>query len=171
MLLCSAALTIAVPSLLVSQGFEWRSWGGSIGLRRDLLAGSRSLTTYPNICGMYCTGFHSHNASLTGMEVWLLSSLYLLVQAIVHCGSMFTVIWLSHLPALLQCRPVLFLWLVQQRGMNFQCQSKASPNWCPFSFHHLLKTVLFRLAWTMTFWLNIAKNRSTKTMIPFTNTV
>src|SRR6218665_3530991 len=82
---------------------------------------------------MYCTGFHSHNASLTGMEVWLLSSLYLLVQAIVHCGSMFTVIWLSHLPALLQCRPVLFLWLVQQRGMNFQCQSKASPNWCPFS--------------------------------------
>src|SRR6218665_1081802 len=26
-------------------------------------AGSGSLTTYPTICGMCCTGFHSHSAS------------------------------------------------------------------------------------------------------------
>src|SRR6218665_2484637 len=38
----------------------------------------------------------------------------------VLCPVVFTVIWLSHLPGLLQCRLVLFLWLVQQRGMDFQ---------------------------------------------------
>lgn len=39
-------------------------------LRRDLLTGSRSLTTYPNICGMYCTDFHSHNSSLIWSRLW-----------------------------------------------------------------------------------------------------
>src|SRR6218665_3904248 len=70
MLLYSAALTIAVPSSLVSRGFGWRSWGVFTGLRHDLLADSRSLTTYPNICGMYCTGFHSHSASHTRSHPW-----------------------------------------------------------------------------------------------------
>src|SRR6218665_2368844 len=31
-----------------------------------------------------------------------------------------TVIWWSHSPALRQCRPVHFLWLVQKPGMDFQ---------------------------------------------------
>src|SRR6218665_1233215 len=69
MLLCSAALIIAVLSSLVSRGFGWRSCGGSTGLRLDLLVGSGSLTTYPTICGMCCTGFHSNSASLTGRGV------------------------------------------------------------------------------------------------------
>jgi len=43
-----------------------------------------------------------------------------LVQAVVHCGPLYAVIWWSHSPALRQCRPVLFLWLVQQPGMDFQ---------------------------------------------------
>ena len=42
----------------------------SSSLRLDLLTGSGSLTTYPNICGTYCTGFHSHSASLTGSRPW-----------------------------------------------------------------------------------------------------
>jgi len=66
----------------------------------------------------------------------------LLVHAVVHCGPLSTVIWLSHLPALLQCRPVLFLWLVQQRGMDFQYRFKAHlPNGACSQFYHLLKTV------------------------------
>ena len=52
---------------LVSWGFAWSSWDG---LRHDLLAGSRSLTTYINTCGMYCTGFHSHSSSHTGSHPW-----------------------------------------------------------------------------------------------------
>ena len=42
------------------------------------------------------------------------------VQAVVHSGPLLTVIWWSHSPALRQCRPVHFLWLVQKPGMDFQ---------------------------------------------------
>src|SRR6218665_133367 len=54
---------------------------------------------------------------------WLLVLLSLLVQAVVHCGPLFTVISCSHSPALQQCRPVLFLLLVQQPGVDFQFRS------------------------------------------------
>src|SRR6218665_2877329 len=37
-----------------------------------------------------------------------------------HSGPLLTVIWWSHSPALRQCKPVHFLWLVQKPGMNFQ---------------------------------------------------
>src|SRR6218665_1967684 len=124
MLLCSAALIIAVPSSLVSQGFGWRSRGRSTGLLRlDLLAGSGSLTTYPSICEMYCTGFYSYSASLTGSRPWCggaclagrppicasSAALSPHLQAVVHSGPLLTVTWWSHLPALRQCRPVHFL--------------------------------------------------------------
>ena len=36
------------------------------------------------------------------------------------CRPLLTVIWWSHLPALRQCKPVHFLWLVQKPGMDFQ---------------------------------------------------
>ena len=65
---CSIYEVSGVPK--VSRGFGWRSWGGSTGLRLDLLADSGSLTTYPTICGMYCTRFHSHSASYTGSRPW-----------------------------------------------------------------------------------------------------
>src|SRR6218665_1776004 len=42
------------------------------------------------------------------------------VQAVVHSGPLLTVIWWSHSPALRQCKPVHFLWLVQKPGMDFQ---------------------------------------------------
>src|SRR6218665_1266816 len=113
MLLYSAASIIAVPFSLVSRGFGWRSLGGSTGLRLDLLVGSGSLTTYPNICGMYCIGFHSHSASLTGSRPWCggaclagrhpiyasSADLSLHVQAAVHFGPLLSVIWWSHSPA------------------------------------------------------------------------
>src|SRR6218665_737381 len=84
------------------------------GLRLDLLASSRSLTTYPTMCGMCCTGFHSHSASLTGLRLWCggaclagsppicESSVALSphVQAVVHSDPLLTVIWWSHSPAL-----------------------------------------------------------------------
>src|SRR6218665_2391873 len=77
---------------------------------------------------MYCTGFHSHSASLTGSHPWCggaclagcppicASSACLSphLRAVVHCGSLFTVTWRFHSPALRQCRPVHFLWLVQK---------------------------------------------------------
>src|SRR6218665_4143563 len=114
MLLYSAALIIAVPSSLVSRGFEWRSLGGSTGLQFDLLAGSGSLTTYPTICGMCCTLFHSHSESLTRLRPWCggaclagrppicasSAALSPHVQAVVHSGPLLTVIWWSHSPAL-----------------------------------------------------------------------
>jgi len=101
--LCSAALTIAV-TLRWSNGvrMEKLRCHGSTGLRRDSLVGSVSLTTYPNICGMYCTGFHSHSASNTGSRPWY-GDAYLagrppfcanfavhsvLVQAVVHRGTL-----------------------------------------------------------------------------------
>src|SRR6218665_3418316 len=104
------------------------------GQRLDLLPGSGSFTTYPTICKMCCTGFHSHIASLTGSRHWcggaclvgrppicaISASLSPHVQAVVHPGPLPTVIWWSHSPALRQCRPVHFLWLVLQPGMDFQ---------------------------------------------------
>src|SRR6218665_2938229 len=98
------------------------------GLWLDLLAGSGILTTYPTICGMCCTGFHSYSASLTGSRPWCggaclagcppicasSAALSLHLQAVVHSGPLLTVTWWSHLPALRQCRPVHFLWLVQK---------------------------------------------------------
>src|SRR6218665_1477648 len=42
------------------------------------------------------------------------------VQVVVHSGPLLTVIWWSHSPALRQCRPVHFLWLVQKPGVDFQ---------------------------------------------------
>src|SRR6218665_2465575 len=105
-----------------------------IRLMLDLLAASGSLTTYPTICGTCCTGFHSHNASLTGSRPWCGGAcqagrphicarsavLSPHVQAVVHSGPLLTVIWWSHSPALRQCKPVHFLWLVQKPGMDFQ---------------------------------------------------
>ena|SRR6218665_874465 len=92
-LLCSAALTIAVPSVRMEKPRRVH-WAVA-----QLLVGSRSLTTYPNICRVYCTDFHSHNASLTGSRPWCggaclagrspisasSAALSLLVQAVVHC--------------------------------------------------------------------------------------
>jgi len=124
---------------------------------------------------MYCTGFNSHNAqdrvSGVAMIIWLgalLSaralppSLFLCtvhcVQAVVRCCPLSTVIWLSHLPALLQCRPVLFLWLVQQREMDFQ--SKASPKRCLFSIPPLSQDCSFPLdLGRERFWVGIWKGR------------
>src|SRR6218665_868121 len=45
---------------------------------------------------------------------------YATSTTIVHSGHLLTVIWWSHSPALRQCRPVHFLWLVQKPGMDFQ---------------------------------------------------
>src|SRR6218665_3731017 len=104
------------------------------GLRLDLLAGSGSLTTYPTMCGMCCTGFHSHSASLTGSRPWCggaclperppigasSAALSPHVQVVVHSGPLLMVIWWSHSPALRQCRLIHFLWLVQKPGMEFQ---------------------------------------------------
>src|SRR6218665_3883096 len=71
--------------------------------------GSESLTTYPTIglCGMCCTNFHSHSASLTGPRPWCggaclvgrpptcasYCALSPHVQAVVHSGPLLTVIW------------------------------------------------------------------------------
>src|SRR6218665_2528356 len=51
---------------------------------------------------------------------------YLLCRPLSSCAGhrtlppLFTVMWWSHSPALRQCRPVLFLWLVQQHGMDLR---------------------------------------------------
>src|SRR6218665_3332386 len=100
----------------------------------DLLLKPIDSTTYPTICGMCCTGFHSHSASLTGSRPWCggvclagrppicasSAALFPHGQAVIHFGPLLTVIWWSHSPALRQCRPVHFLWLVQKPGMDFQ---------------------------------------------------
>src|SRR6218665_3050628 len=101
-------------------------------MRLDLLAGSGSFTTYPTICGMCCTGFHSHSASLTELRPWCggaclagrppicVSSAALSphAQVVVHSGPLLTVTWWSHFPALRQCRPVHCLWLAQKPEMH-----------------------------------------------------
>jgi len=60
------------------------------------------------------------------------ATLSLLVQAIVHCRPLSMVIWLSHLPALLQCRPIPFSgW---SSNVEWTCnRSKPPPKWCLFS--------------------------------------
>src|SRR6218665_3688373 len=124
MLLCSAVLTIAIPSSLVSWGFGWRSRDGSTGLPCDLLEGSIYagcialafilIQESCLLCGGAClTGFHTICTSSATLS-------FLLVQAVAHYGPLFTVIWWSHPPGMRQCRPVLFLWLVQQPGLDFQ---------------------------------------------------
>src|SRR6218665_2384044 len=73
-----------------------------------------------NSCSLqtnYCTGFHSHSASLTGSRPWCggaclagrppacasSAALSPHVQVVVHSGLLLTVIWWSHSPALRQC--------------------------------------------------------------------
>ena len=46
---------------------EKMRWIHSMWLRRNSLAGSPRLSRYPNICGKYCTGFLSYNASHTAV--------------------------------------------------------------------------------------------------------
>src|SRR6218665_1602478 len=128
MLLYSAALIS-----LVFRGFGWRIESGSTGLRLDLLVGSGSVTTYLNICGMYCTGFHSHSASqrgtrprcggdcLAGRPPICWSSISLLLQAVVRCSS------LSNVDTFFFCRwsnrskapPKLCLYLIPPPSQDF----------------------------------------------------
>src|SRR6218665_484783 len=108
---------------------------------------------------MYCTGFNFHNKSLTRTHPWCGGAcldgrppicacsvaLSLLVQVVVHCGALSTVIWLSHL---LCCNadPLFFCgWSSNVEWTSNR--SKHLPNGACSQFHHLLKTVLFRLAW------------------------
>ena len=68
----------------------------------------------------------------------------LILNAVAHCGPLSTVIWWSHSPILRQCRPVLFCGWSNNLEWTFNT-SKAPPK--RLSNPHLLKTVLFRLAW------------------------
>ena len=120
--LCLAALTIAVPSSLVSCGSGWRGWARSTKLQSDSLVGLPRPTAYPSMRGRYCTGFHSHNTSHTRWRSW--------------CGGACLTgrppIWKSCHPSLFLFRPpytavlcpwgfslscnnteMFFLWLVQ----------------------------------------------------------
>src|SRR6218665_3941775 len=96
---------------------------------------------------MYCIGFHSHSASHTRLRPWCggaclawrplicASSVApsLLVQAVVHCG-----------PLRYNADTFLFggwSW----NGLRIDLSHL--PNVACSQFRHLLKTVLFRLAW------------------------
>jgi len=67
--------------------------------------------------------------------------LSLLVQAVAHCGPLSTVIWLSHLPA----RSFSVVGPATWNGLPVDLRHL--PNGVCSQFHHLLKTVLFPLAW------------------------
>src|SRR6218665_13933 len=117
------------------------------------ISGSRSFTTYPNICGMYCAGFHSHSASLTRSRPWCggaclagrppicasFAALSPHVQAVVHSGPLLTVTSWFHSRSFSVVGPKTWKGIpVDLRHLqNGSCSQ----------FHHLLKTVLFRLAW------------------------
>src|SRR6218665_3870468 len=110
-------------------------------------------------CGMCCTGFHSHSASLTGLRPWCggaclagrppicasSAALYPHVQAILHSDPLLTVIWWFHSPPLRQCTPVHSV--VGPKTWNgLPVDLRPLQNGACSQFHHLLKTVLFRLA-------------------------
>src|SRR6218665_3889027 len=119
------------------------------------ISGSRSLTTYPNICGMYCIGFHSHHsASLTGSRPWCggacladgrppicasSAALSPHMQAVVHSGPLLTVTWWSHSRS--------FSVVVPKTWKGLPVDLRHLQNGACSQFHHLLQTVLFRLAW------------------------
>src|SRR6218665_1927402 len=110
------------------------------------VSGSRRLTTYPNICGMYCTGFHSHHsASLTGSRPWCggaclagrppicASSAPLSphVQAVVQSGPLLTVTWWSHSRS--------FSVVGQKTWKGLPVDLRHLQNGSCSQFHHLLK--------------------------------
>ena len=82
---------------------------------------------------------------------------FLLVQAVVHCGPLFMVIWWFHSPALRQCRPVLFLWLVQHMVWPSN-RSKAPPKRSLFTIPPLSQDCSFPLGlgWER-LWVGIVK--------------
>src|SRR6218665_1663196 len=122
---------------------------GSIG-QRNSLGGSRNLTTYPNICEMYCTGFHSHSASHTGSRPWCddaclagrppicasSAALALLVQVVVHCGPLLTVTWWSHSLALRQ---------IKMQTRSFSVVGPTTWNGLPIYLRHLPNDVCSQL--------------------------
>src|SRR6218665_1811415 len=133
---------------------------GFTGLRRNLLAGSRRLTTYPNICRVYCTGFHSHSASHTGPRPWpwcggvscsapsylsgLCSSLFLCrrrpLQSSVH-GNL-----VVPLACYAKMQTSSFSVVGPTTWNGLPIDLKHLPNGAFSQFHHLLNYVLFRLA-------------------------
>ena len=147
---------------LVSRGFGWRSRGGSTGLWCDILTGLRSLTTYPNICRMYCTGFHSHSAFHTGLlpwfwrclSGWALSYLHELCRPLTSCAGRHALRASVHGNLV-----VPFTRSATMQTLSFSVVGPTTWNGLPIDlrhlpngackcsqFHHLLKTVLFRLA-------------------------
>src|SRR6218665_4184031 len=130
-------------------------------MRRDLLEGSRSLTTYLNICGMYCTGFHSHSASHTGLRPWCggaclvgaLLSARAVLPSLYGCAGRRTLrsSFLGNLvvkfarSATMQTRSFSVVGPKTWNGLPIDLRHL--PNSACSQVHHLLKTVLFRLAW------------------------
>src|SRR6218665_1605212 len=96
-----------------------------------------------------------HNVLGMAVLVWLgallsarvlLLTLSLLLQAIVHCGPLFTVIRWSHSPTLtMQTRSFSVVGPTTWNGLPIDLRHL--PNGACSQLHHLLKTVLFRLAW------------------------
>ena len=81
------------------------------------------------------------------------------VQAVVHSGPLLTVIWWSYSPALRQCRPVQFLWLVKHLEWT-SSRSKAPSKQCLFSIPPPSKDCSFPLGlgWER-LWVGILKGR------------
>jgi len=116
-----------------------------------------------NICGMYCTGFHSHNASLTGSCPWCGCACLAghpptpLLRELCHplspCAGNRTLRPSVHSNLVI---PLACSAAMQTR--SFSVVGPATWNELPIDLrhlpdgacsqvHHLLKTVLFRLAW------------------------
>src|SRR6218665_2974672 len=119
----------------------------------DLLAGSGSLTTYPTICGMYCTCFHSHSVSFTGPRPWCggacLAGRPPICPLSSYAGrrtlrSSARGNLVSHSPAL-QTRSFSVAGPKTWNGLPVDLRHLS--NGAYSQFHHLLKTVLFRLTW------------------------
>src|SRR6218665_3395664 len=110
---------------------------------------------------MYCTGFHAHGASLTGSRPWWggaclagrlpicasFAALYLHVQIVVHSGPLLSVIWWSYSPASVTMQSGSFSVVGPTTWNALSLDLRHLPNGACSQFHHLLKTVLFRLAW------------------------
>src|SRR6218665_3745267 len=128
-------------------------------MRRDLLAGSRSLTTYPHIYGMCCAGLHSHSASHTGSRPWC-GGVCLARRPpscassvpIFSCAGRITLRSSIHgnlvVPfarsATMEARSFSVVGPATWNGLPIDL--KHLPNGVCSQFHHLLNTVLFCLA-------------------------
>ena len=75
----------------------------------------------------------------------------LLVQAVVHCGPLFTVIWWSHSPARRQCRPVLFCCLANNLKWPSDWSKAPPPQTVP-----VLNSTTF---WKLCFPLGLRRER------------